>query len=483
MHIDSGNVRVDGLVDGVNLTNLSKQAVKINEPTLNFYGSITCHNITINGNVTVAGLINNVNLTELVSDSLLKNGDQAITGIHHVANLTSRDSMEVEQLVNGFNFTEELIDLANPGAITGHKHFPNGFTANDLQVNGFINGINITRFKDRVVFTNQDAYISGRTAFGADLVVEDNLNERGLINGVNWTLLTSTTLSKTLAQNITVPTELEVVVFEADTQLDGLLNTQDLKDFSENVVYKCVGLNLPITGSHVYQNIRIEGTSELANITLYQGTLDGVDVTKMVDEAVKKTGAYTVYGRKNIKIINADSILASTVNGFKLPEDFVRLNQQQQVITANKIFQSNVYINTNVSMETGATVNGVDISELGNNIIKNSESHTITSAVKFNRGFTLQQNLQSSSVNRVNVSRQKLLLKSGNQTVTGNKHVGQISTDLDVITRNHINGFDLKAIEKDTILSNRRNLISGKKTIDGNVIVKGTQFCSLLYIF
>ena len=76
-----GSMTVDGLVDGINLTYLESELVKMSGNQIVKGIKLFESHVSFNGNFTITGLIDGVNLTDLAANAMRTDGNQVVTGV------------------------------------------------------------------------------------------------------------------------------------------------------------------------------------------------------------------------------------------------------------------------------------------------------------------------------------------------------------------------------------------------------------------
>jgi len=470
--VNNEDLKVSGLIDGVNLTELSRKALNKNESPLHITQHVTVDNITVKGGVTLDGYLNHLNITEIFENALRRHGDQHLTGKYNIENIIIHGQLNVSGLINGLNFTKEVIQLYEPGHISGDVYFTDGLKANEITTR-LLNNVNLTELKENTVFVDEDTVISGYKIFTTQFQVESNLQVLGLINGENWTSLVDSTLVKNANQTVKVPTNFKTLKLKTDLSVTNLFNGLNITQFEKDVVYKCFGPNRPITGQHVYKTATVERNSTVKNIVT-AGTVDSVNVTKLFEESVLNTGsAYTIYDTKTLSDLHTTNLEVETINGYSIPDDFILLSDTNPTVTGSKRFMKTVHVRGNLTMSPNKTVNKCDVSEFKESVVYVDEDGSIKTDVEISGTMTITKNLNVGLFNNLNVSEDELLLKSSDQTVTGKKIIKEITVNEEVITQNHINGMDLGRMYNETIITGIKNTITGAKTIEGNVDIIG----------
>ena len=99
------------MVDGVNLTELSQTAIKLNGADQTINSDVSFEHVTVNGNLSLHDHINGKNISNVFADTLMKSGDQTITAHHKITNLIGMQHVAVDGTINGRNLSEEVVPL------------------------------------------------------------------------------------------------------------------------------------------------------------------------------------------------------------------------------------------------------------------------------------------------------------------------------------------------------------------------------------
>lgn len=114
------NIKVRGLVDGVDIVEVAKQALKVNE-TSTFKDAVFHGPVTITDSLTVGGTVNGIDLDEVVKDIVFK-GDEAIAvdSEKHFKKVVV-DTVNLERMINGYNISVDFMKVNEEQVITGKK--------------------------------------------------------------------------------------------------------------------------------------------------------------------------------------------------------------------------------------------------------------------------------------------------------------------------------------------------------------------------
>ena len=473
------SLNIDGRVDNVNITDLANNAV-----TLDGNQTISSHmsfksNLTLAGNLQVNGFINKVNITRLTKDALYKSGNQVVTGAFKFKNVSIKGDMKISGKANGIDLSEEAVTLTGNETILS-KTFTDGIQMKEnLDLDGLINGVNLTKLDQDSVRLHGLQVIQAKKTFTSDVFIDGNMQVYGLIDGVNVTELNRSVLTKGTDQVINGSYIFKNnVTFLNSTKLSGRINGINLKEFSKNVVTT----NTPQTifGDKAFNDVSVGGLLAASNVNI-SGKINGVDVSELDQRAVKVSGSSKILGVKTF-LQNAtfenDMIVDKSINGILIPDDIIRLSTNQTIL-GMKAFQQDMVINGDLDVEDGLKVDGVDVSQLSKDAVYLNGSQVITGPVHF-KEVVVSEMIVDGLINGVNVSRESLLLKSGNQTVTGRKTVRNLFVNGDLTVDDKIAGVDVIELNSSSVFVNRENIITGKKEILGNFLIKGKHFSEFL---
>lgn len=414
-----------------------------------------------------------LNLTEFVDDTLKKTGDQVVSGHYYVTNLTATNgNTNVISTVNGYDFSEEVVPLSANTTITGNKVFTEDVVMANVQ-SGLVNGLNLTRLNERVAYIDQNSTVTGFLTFAHALNVHNDILVEQLINNINLTEVIATTLYKDGDQSFERPLHFTRASF-ANLHNAQLLNNVNFSEFAKNVVYKCYGPNKPIRSYWSIGKAEFGGLT-LVNNLLVDGLVNDVNISRLDNETVRAVGTYTIKGRKHVHgLLTVQNLTVSRIDGFSFPSDFVRTTGGDDVIDGRKVFTSDVVINGDVELQN-KTLNGVNLAELSENIVRLNESTTVHSGVKFIVNVNVYGNIQTGLINGVNISGDEFLLRDGNQTVTASKIFSDIGVlyNGEVVSENNVNGFNLRKMRNESFVSGMENTLNGVVTVVGNVTIRG----------
>lgn len=112
------DIIVEGLVDGVDISEIAKQAMKLNESNT-FSHAVFYGPVTITGNLNVQGLVNKMDLNRLLKDIVYK--DEKPIEINAKKNFKKviASKINVDHSLNGFDINVDFMKLNGDQNITG----------------------------------------------------------------------------------------------------------------------------------------------------------------------------------------------------------------------------------------------------------------------------------------------------------------------------------------------------------------------------
>ena len=198
-----GPVTVEGLVDGVNITELAGSAVLLSQPQTIKGKKVFLKDLELHKPLTSPGLINDVNLTELERNSLKRNGpEQFVSGTKTFENTIYIGGNIINGTINSVNLEKLAGSVVTKGGretINGDLTFLQNVSCNHLSLSGNIDNVSL----DNVLLTSGDQIVGGNKVFDGGLSLRKNLTVDGLVNGVNVSELSQSTMRLEGDQNST----------------------------------------------------------------------------------------------------------------------------------------------------------------------------------------------------------------------------------------------------------------------------------------
>ncbi|XP_071787615.1 uncharacterized protein [Asterias amurensis] len=528
----SGDVTVDGLVDGINIptdilvANSATPAVLTGHWVIN--DDMSVEDIIVQGSID--GIAATGGGTGL--EVLLTNGvDQTVEGaIIFSDGLILDGSSTVDGLVDGVDIPSivaEAVNVDGNQVITGDKTFASDVTfQQDLLVDGFVNGINITSYESNalrlleedgvLVFNGNVTLLASQTTMAGPLITngqhtfgtERNIEAfviQGRTDSINGLKIFSSDVSSTedvealIVNSInmsyylqevirTIPGKLLIiegnVTFWNDVimkenldiqseMIDGVLITDIVTIFNASYVK----LNTTFINAVIAQDITI------GFITL-SGLLNGDDVRAIDANTLKinADGIQYVTGTKtflNGLTVIGKIIVVNYTNGFDLSvvaDDAVYTNVNETLITGAKVFTGIVQI---PNLDALDHVDSVHIPTFNEQVVKQFLTQTIEGSVHFTQSLHFQDDLTVAMTINDHIVDKELngVLLTTNSTYNGNLQFSDIISGPNITIDGFIDGFKM---EDFVLRVSDFQTITGEKVFIGTLTGQETMIALLL---
>ncbi|CAL1276965.1 unnamed protein product [Larinioides sclopetarius] len=542
------NIIVHGLVDGVDIAELARQALKVNE-THTFKDAIFYGPVTITDSLHVGGTVNGINLDEIVKDIVFKGEDLAVESKKHFKKVVA-DTVNLERMINGYNISVDFMKVNGDQTITGTKTFKQPVIFKSLTTSdGMLGEFNVTKFLEHRVYLEIEDDPVNEMEFVDHVIVEGNLEVRGTVGGLNIpedvvlknsrTSISNKIFNKVTVDNLIVNNDAQISgtfggidlnefyknrvtlsgedVIESDVwlgnvtvgtiELSGLMNGIDIVEFANNVVSKTKPQEIlaekiftgnvvaqgPITTKEGVNGVQLANMNtrafklrggnylkapiEFDDVTVkditVSGLINGVNLTYLAEDSLKKTGSQIVTGSTTFEAgfeVHGD-IDADAVNDLFIPRD-VLLKTVPQDITGKFKFQTLTVVGDVLIDEL---VNGLDLSEIVQNIAQKGQETVIDSDVTFVEPIYVYEDVNVTGVvNGIDLKRisETILLKEGDQVITGSKVLKGNVTIRGNFDVDYVNGYNWKAFLDDVVRTDVPQIIRTPKTFTMDTEIK-----------
>ncbi|CAN8002476.1 unnamed protein product [Ixodes hexagonus] len=420
--------------------------------------------VTVRGNVEVGGTLNGIrpNL-----DLVTLGGDQTISGtwivkdsIHFKKNLNTGT-------INGLNLAKEaVLRSKGPQIVYGTKIF-----GADVNVTGditmtpgsTIDGVDpseLGKSVGKAVVYDSAVNVESMVVVG-NVVAQKGINDRMLRDLQNLIWL------KSIDQDIGVPVGFDSVHVEGDLDTDtinGISLDQDVvKTFGDEV------LEGPVT---FRDTIYVKGPVELTPGTLING-IDLSEAAKLVARAHRNG---VIHGNVSFpSFVVQKDIHCETVNGQSLPKQYLLVGGEQ-AMSGTPTFAEPISVkNLAADSISPILLNGVDFKGFLNDVVlQNSSQQRIITNKHFAGGveaFHLQSYGSIDGVNTAEMLNGVVLLNVP-QDIKGTKTF-QSPLRLNALFTDKVNGLDIKEHVRRAVRRDVHQVITGKKTVQGRVLVRG----------
>ncbi|GBN00157.1 hypothetical protein AVEN_129891-1, partial [Araneus ventricosus] len=360
-----------------------------------------------------------------------------------------------------------VVLLDEPGRISSQKAFTGDVKAGHVTIVELVNGVNITRMTLTAFLKSQDNAVGQQVIFLNDVTVS-NLDVQTTIDGLSWNDFIYTHQDERLEAVLL----LSDVVLGANMRVDGLLNECDIVKIGQKAIYankttqfikeRIIVQKLNIIGNlHMKEEVNhilIEdlqrqfvtisgdqiitsdvqmGSSVKVVVLNLVDLMNDVDVTSIMNDAVRHSFPQEISGLKNFEVVSADALTASelfiveSLDGLDVNGIFDNAVWKvgDQVIDGDKTFFS---IKSNTA-EAHGFINGL---RLPDGVVLTDTSDRISGHTTFKSDITLGSDLvihgQINGKNLLHFILDRITL-SGEQVVSS-----QLSFAYDVLIRGNL---------------------------------------------
>ncbi|XP_075234903.1 closca isoform X2 [Lycorma delicatula] len=333
---------ISGVINGVNITELSEISVKINEPS-NLSGITFDCLVKSNENVEVSGLTNGIDIPNdvvlkyrpsTISSPVVITGDKVLMNDLVVDNIyiksldnlcrlfsntTSNQSLVIsgnvtfskEPYVNTLNnITLQLLSgLAwlyyEDKIFTSTVSFPDVVFHHDIDLQGSFNGINLELLNKEYLSLTKDQKINAPITFMNGVIVKGLLRAKKVnvgrhVNGVVLDKFVDNILKNGTEQHISDILDFSSITVQDNFKTKGFINglniTSDVLIISDDYNNDKYSRNIVVNGRTTIKNVITNNVFTDPNKVI---KIQGVDIKKWDDLAVRKTGKYNVHGLKD----------------------------------------------------------------------------------------------------------------------------------------------------------------------------------------
>nr|APA05127.1 polephole-like protein [Penaeus vannamei] len=378
-------------IDGVLASNLLLlDETSIVSGTVDFADNLLVADVTSD-----SGILDGCNLLQLNASTIWRdgNGDVVIPYNMGVKNLLVKGDVIANAAVKAgtgqmdiFHFLDTIVTKSSNQDISGTVEFVTKVSVTDLQATT-IDGVDVNILYDDTVMDNEDSVIDCNTDFTRLLMVgnakvKTSLHGSGaqgvLINNMNVTDVDVHAVHLTggpylITGDKIFNSGLNVEKLNIDGSLDGVVvnNLVVLSKYdrrADELVFKA-----PIS---IRGDLKVDGL--LDNVNLEQLLSDRIKL----DTTEALSSSTTFEGMK----VEGD-LLVEVINGIKLSDIVFKSGRVQQDIEGVKTFSGGLHV---VGEMEAPVVNGVNILDLNNNVVRKDRAATISKELVFNKETTSQ---------------------------------------------------------------------------------------------
>ncbi|XP_035225568.1 uncharacterized protein LOC118198080 isoform X2 [Stegodyphus dumicola] len=458
------DIIVEGLVDDVDISELAKMALKLNE-TSTFENAIFHGPVTVTGDVKVGGTVNNVNLKELVKDIVFKEDLPIVINAPKHFKKVHANKVNLEGMINGFNITVDFMRVRGEQTINGTTIFKQPVTFNSISIaNGMINDFRLSDlYQNRLTLIIEDQIVDD-IEFSDHIIVTGDLTVAGTINGLSIpedvVLMNSfqPISNKHFLGTVTV----DNLIIQGDAEVSGLFGGINLTQFYNE--------RLTLSGDQ-----EIEGDISIINSTVenleISGLINGINIQEFARNVMSKTKDQIITASKEFSgqtIVYGPITTKEGINGVNLKE----LDERAVSIFGDNIITAPLEFGdvTVGNMWVSGKINGINLTRLDQDSLKKSGLQHVTGVNIFKSGFHVEGDINADTVNGIIIGRD-LLLKTPPQTITGMYTVGSVGIAGDLIVSGVINGLDLSEVAPNLARTDQETVIESNITFVGPIRV------------
>ncbi|XP_071950880.1 uncharacterized protein [Antedon mediterranea] len=379
-----GSVIAPPEINGITLTDIvTTTGSHIITSNVAFLGDQTVLELVVLGDIWVDGLVDGADIQDLDENTLKIYGDQIVIGKKtFLQNVTIFSNLTVLELIDNIDIValeEDAVFRMGRYNISGKKTFLNEVHFNLIWVSGLIDGVDLQELKESAMLQGARQNITVPSIqFTGDVIVNNNLNVEGLVNGLDLQYLDSVIIRVT-DEFISVEVDFENLHFSScDVVVVGLVDGIDL---SEEALL--IGeLNQVIYGPKTFENsVIVDG--HILDIDV----INNINLTELHETTVMYGSDQVITSPKHV-FGNLTAVQNITVDGY--------FNMYKIDVLANRVLQSTdkfVVFTNNVTIETLEVYNefvieddvlcGINLTDLRLSYLSKTLSQTISASIRF----------------------------------------------------------------------------------------------------
>ena len=456
------------ILANVNVCHL-KEDVVLNESSDNITGAKTFLNsVTMSKNLHTIGKLNNVIVTK---DLVRSSGNQVINSKKIFEKGIDFPSAMLNGTLNGIELEKDTLGLYKNEVISGKKMIASNIEARLVNVAGLIDEVNVTDLKQDAMDALSTQYITGKKVLLSRTKVHNNIKVSNLTNKLNLD-----ELSRNLVDvRSNMRSHKNVIVFMDKVHIQGNLSVSgnmiiDNLTFPDDIVLLTGKQN--ITGQKMFHaRILLKGHLKSA------GLVDNVNISN----TVRISRAEEITGKKNfvnninfLKNINVSR--KALVNGVDLSEfgdEIVTLYGKQKIMgktTFSAPFKAHACLNVNGNIDQ-LPIEYFD--KLFKSAVTYDSSQILNGQLSLTKRLVVNQNLSViGEINKIAIP-SSFLVTFGNQIINHPTIFDNIKFEKKVHVSSNVNGFNLDKFGQDMVQIDSNQVISGVKTYVNDVFVDG----------
>ena len=411
-----------------------------------------------NRDLKVNGLVDGVNLTRMAENAFFLSQPNRMLSPLTVEGNVSMDKLFLGKMsrLDGVNL-DDLVYLNRPGVVDLDMIFEEDvkIQGNLFVDTGIVNGCDMTKlFDDAVRLDVKKAVIRGKTILEV-LNIQGNLDVNGTVNELNLKEAYKNAVKTFEAQVITSPMH-----FMDEVTVDNLIITAPINDVNFNVLLRdAVRKDVPsqvIAGKKEFFNdIVVAGDTATFFSVNVQGKINGVNVTDLRSNSLYLNGDQTIRGVKKFsgpvtfqKSILVGGKIGSGENLIRIPQDLVLLNNTEGVHISGQVrFRNITVVRRNLVVK--GLIDQTDLIEMARHRTSLINSQTTSGQLVFREPVKIDQLIVRKTINGIPIG--DLVTKSGNHALAGRYKFSQgmlVNGDLVMGPKSTLNGVSIEDIAR-----------------------------------
>ncbi|KAK6626302.1 hypothetical protein RUM43_006613 [Polyplax serrata] len=414
--------------------------------------------------------INNISLRKLFHRSIKINEDATIKHLYALDKVKA-EKIDVGGTVNGADFSDSVVRSRSAGSqrMLGEWFFDKGFKVNgNLKIEGLVSGLNLTLMCTRRVRDNTSLVVGGSL----------KLTKEPKITRVNNVDISEKTKELWMKNEYTAiegsNVRFENIDFENRTTLFGYLNNINITHLSRQYLSK--SSSRIISSDFEFDQLVIKNWCRMrkANVS---GTVNGVDLSDWIDSVMLQDEDQIVEGRLRFNIFETSNLkLNGTINDVDMAKDVLRYDEEDSVVEGEKTFEDVRILN--LTLAKGKKVQGVDIDSWREGLVTGRGNVTFTGDLIFSQAEFYGPVKVAGTVSGMKFDAEHVLLRDGNQVVTGPKHFNLTGSSpiwiQNLQVSGLVDGLDLSTLMKEQAY-NDQDLIFTEAQVFTNALSAGAM--------
>ncbi|XP_066287945.1 uncharacterized protein [Branchiostoma lanceolatum] len=462
------NMSVTGLMDGVDMSDLSADIVMMQNMNQTIYGNRTLlQNISMT-TLTVTGLLNGADVLQLDQEAV-RVTDSGYTGLVFKDVISEGNiTLDAGGLTDGLDLSYDLDGLV----IYGQKTFlmPVHVYGSVRLQNSLIDEVDVSELADNTVDTTSAQVITAAKTIHGNVYILGDMVVQGMLNGILIDEFRGGVVTLTGDHIISDHKRFHDVII-TELSVTGTMTGVHLEDVNSQRV--TLNNTAHIMGRKLLTSSTVLRSQLTTSGIVLSGLLTGLDVTAFSSAVLKRSSTQVINGQLTWHcVVWAESLqLGGTLNSVDVNN--IWLTSQPTLTVQGKAFGSRLKIFGDIELGPDETVNGVDISEWERLSVLADEGGQVNGRVTVDSAHLTASLWVNGHIDGVDVS--MMMRVGGDQVITGRKtFVGDvgISKPAGILLHGLFNKMNMKSLMQ-RALNYDSNSIQTPIHVYGNVSVHG----------